>query len=355
MDKVIDIGGKRIGKGKLVFMIAEAGVNHNGKLRVAKQLVHAAKWAGADAIKFQTFTSENLVTEHAGMANYQIKNTKYQSQLKMLKDLELNEKEFKELKEHCDKKGILFLSTPHTEDAIDFLEPLVPIYKVGSGDLTNTPFLVKLAKKGKPILLSTGMSNLEEVREAVNSIKSFNQRLVIMHCTTSYPCARKEVNLRAMQTIGKEFDCLVGYSDHTLGTDVMVMSVAMGATVVEKHLTLDTTMKGPDHKASIDPIEFREGVYKVRNIQKYNVALDEEVLGSSEKKPTKSELTITPLIRKGIFSSKSIKSNEKFTPYNLAIKRPGKGLPPKYLNEIINKRSRMDIRKDTPIRFGMVK
>ena len=354
MDKVIDIGGKKIGKGKPVFIIAEAGVNHNGKLRIAKQLVHAAKWAGADAIKFQTFKAEDLVSENVDMANYQKKNTGISGkQIEMLKKLELNNHDFIDLKKYCDRKGILFLSTPHTRDAIDFLEPLIPLYKIGSGDLTNIPFLLKIAKIGKPMIISTGMATIEEIRESLDQINKYNKNTILLHCTTSYPCPITEVNLRAMQTLEKEFGCLVGYSDHTLGINVMVTAARFGAVIIEKHLTLDKDMEGPDHKASIDPIELKEAIHKIRD-PTHNVIYSGEVLGSAEKRPTKSELAISPFIRKSILSSRNINKGEKFSNKNLIIKRPGTGLQPKYYNELLKKIAKVNIKEGTPIITSMV-
>ena len=354
-NKLIDIGGKHIGKEKPVFIIAEAGVNHNGKLRIAKKLVNAAHWAGADAIKFQTFKADDLVSKNIDMADYQKKNMGISGkQVEILKKLELNNDDFKELKKYCDKKGILFLSTPHTEDAIDFLEPLVPLYKIGSGDLTNIPFLLKIAKIGRPMIISTGMATIEEIRETLAFVNKYNRNIILLHCTTSYPCQINEVNLRAMQTLEKEFGCLVGYSDHTLGINVMVMASRFGATVIEKHLTLDKDMEGPDHKASIDTIELKEAIYKIRD-PTYNVIYNEEVLGSAEKKPTKSEINISPFIRKSIISSRNIKKGEKFSNKNLIIKRPGNGIQPKYIYDICKKRAKNNIIKDTIIKWEEIR
>lgn len=355
-NKSIKINGRCIGKKEPVFIIAEAGVNHNGNLRLAKMLVDAAKSAGADAIKFQTFNSENLVSRHAGMASYQEQNLgKKSKQIEMLKKLELSYPDFKKLKEYCDRKDILFLSTPHTEDAIDFLEPLVPFFKIGSGDLTNLPFLSKIAKKGKPMIISTGMANIFEVNEAAITIKLINDRLIILHCTTSYPCVRHSVHLAAMKTIENSTGCLVGYSDHTMDIDVMAMAASMGAVVIEKHLTLKRTMKGPDHMASLEPKEFKKGVKLVRNIKNHPIKLDEEVIGSFMKLPTMKELEILPFIRKSIVSSKPIKKGKIITASDIIIKRPATGIQPKYINQVIGKRIVMNIREGTPITMEMIK
>ena len=279
----IIIGNKKIGKDEPCFIIAEAGVNHNGSFELAKQLVDAALEAGVDAVKFQTFSSENLVTNSTEQAEYQKKNIgKNQSQFEMLKELELSPEQFKLLKKYCDEKGIMFLSTPHTEDAADILDPLVSAFKIGSGDLTNHQFLRKIARYGKPIFLPTGMSNLEEVKGALQAIyDEGNKQVVMLHCTTNYPCPFDEVNLRAMITMMNKLDCLIGYSDHTLGIIVPLMSVALGAVLIEKHFTLDKNMKGPDHNASLNSKELKEMVNQIREVEK--------ILGSGIKEPNKSE------------------------------------------------------------------
>lgn len=327
------------------FIIAEAGVNHNGDIRLAKKLVDKAKTSGVDAIKFQTFKTENLVVKKAEMASYQKKNIgKKKSQLEMLKKLELTYKDFRELKKYCDKKRIIFLSTPHTEDAIDFLKPLVPIYKIGAGDLTNLPFLEKIAKKGKPIILSTGMATLNEIREAVETIKKQkNNKLILLHCTTNYPCPSEEVNLRVIQTLKKNFNLPVGYSDHTLGIIVPIMAVAMGAKVLEKHFTLDKNLLGPDHKASLEPEELKEMVEAIRKT--------EIALGTGVKKSNKSEEKIKKIIRKSIIAKIDIPKRTKITKNMLIIKRPGIGIEPKYLNKVIGKRAKKNIKKDSLIKF----
>jgi len=257
----------------------------------------------------------------------------------MLKRLELSFNDFRELKKYCDKKKIIFLSTPHSEDAIDFLESLVPAYKIGSGDLTNLPFLKKVAKKKKPILLSTGMANLSEVKEAVSTIKKQgNNKIILLHCTTNYPCPFEEVNLRAMLTLKKEFKLPVGYSDHTLGIMVPIMAVAMGAKIIEKHFTLNKNLPGPDHKASLEPNELQEMVKVIRDVKK--------ALGSDIKKPTKSEEKIKKFVRKSIIAKVDIPRDTKILRDMLIIKRPGTGIAPKFLNEVINKAAKKNIKKD---------
>jgi len=346
--KKIKIGNKFVSEENPCFIIAEAGVNHNGSFRLAKKLIDAAKNAGVDAVKFQTFRAENLVTKTTEMANCQKKNTgKKESQLKMLKKLELSDKDFTELKKYCNKKQIIFLSTPHSEDVIDFLEPLVPAYKVGSGDLTNLPFLEKVARKKKPIILSTGMATLSEVEEAVNTIKKAgNNKIILLHCTTNYPCPLEEVNLRAMEDLKREFNLTVGYSDHSLGIMVPIMAVTLGAKVIEKHFTLNKNLLGPDHKASLEPDELKDMVKTIRHV--------EEALGSSIKKPTKSEEKIKKVVRKSIVAKVNIPKSTRIKKDMLIIKRPGTGIEPKYFNRVIGRVAKTNIVKDELIFWGKI-
>jgi N-acetylneuraminate synthase/N,N'-diacetyllegionaminate synthase len=350
--KTIQISGKSIGVGQPVFIIAEAGVNHNGKIELAKKLVDIAVDAGADAVKFQTFKSEDVVTKNAKMAKYQEKNLgKSETQLEMIKKFELPYEKFIDIKNYCDNKRMIFLSTPHSDDAVDFLDSLVPVYKIGSGDLTNLPFLEKTAKKGKPVIISTGMSILDEVIEAVNAVKKTgNNQIILLHCTTSYPCKISDVNLRAMETMKKTFeDVLIGYSDHTLGIDVMELAAKHGAVVIEKHFTVDKNLPGPDHKASLDANELKEAVKAIKN-KDYKVSIDEEtVLGSSEKKPTSEEEEIAKIVRKSIVAKVKITKGKIITKEMLTVKRPGTGIKPKYLNEIIGKRARVELGQDETI------
>lgn len=342
----IKIGNKLINK-ENCFIIAEAGVNHNGSLELAKKLVDAAAESGVDAIKFQTFKPENLVIKEAPMAVYAEKNIgKNNTQLEMLRALSLKNEDFIELKNYCDKKGIIFLSTPHTEDAIDFLDNLVPLFKIGSGDLTNLDFLKKIANKSKPIILGTGMATLEEIKEALETINlQNNNQVVMLHCTTNYPCPLNEVNLRAMQTLQRELDCLVGYSDHTLGIKVPLIAKKIGAVVIEKHFTLDKGMEGPDHKASIEPDELKQMV-KLLRTSLDKIELDEEIMGNPEKKPNESEKRIMKIVRKSIIAEKDIPKGKIIEKQDLIIKRPGTGIKPKYLKETIGKIAKRDIKKD---------
>ncbi len=346
MSKRIKIGDKHLGEDESVFIIAEAGVNHNGKLELAKKLVDKAKGAGVDAVKFQTYKTEDVVTEDAKMADYQKKNIgKEKSQYEMIKEKELGYDEFEELKEYCDEKNILFLSTPHTEDAMNFLEPLVPAYKIGSGDLTNLPFLEKVAKKGKPIILSTGMATLGEVEEAVQTVrKGGNEDLILLHCVTNYPTDIKNVNLRAMKTLKNSFKTKVGFSDHTMGITAPIAAVSLGATVIEKHFTLDKEMEGPDHKASLEPDELKDMVESIRNLEKG--------LGHGIKKPTNNEKEIISSVRKSIITEKKIHKGQQIKEDMLEIKRPADGIKPKYLNRVLNAKAKKDLKSGEVLKWS---
>lgn len=344
----IKIKNKLIGQKEPCFIIAEAGVNHNGSLRLAKKLVEAGKEAGVDAIKFQTFKAENIVTLDAKQAKYQTENIgKKESQYEMLKRLELSYPDFEKLKEYCDEKRIIFLSTPHSDkEDVDLVAELCPAIKVGSGDLTNLPILKYMAGKNLPIILSTGMADLKEVREAVETILPLNKELILLHCTTNYPTSINEVNLKAMETIRKEFNLPVGYSDHTEGINVSLAAVVLGAQVIEKHFTLDRKLPGPDHKASLEPKELKEMVKAIRNIEK--------ALGSNIKKPTKSEEKIKRVARKSIIARVNIPKGVKIMANMLVIKRPGTGIQAKYLNKVIRRRTKKEIKKDELITWEKI-
>ncbi|OGZ22930.1 MAG: N-acetylneuraminate synthase [Candidatus Nealsonbacteria bacterium RIFCSPLOWO2_01_FULL_41_9] len=341
----IKIGGKLIGAGNPCFIIAEAGVNHNGKLSLAKKLIDKAKEAGVDAVKFQTFKAENIVTKEAKQAKYQTKNIgKKESQFAMLKRLELSYADFRNLKKYCARKKIIFLSTPHSsKEDVDIVAELCPVIKIASGDLTNLPFLKYIAKKDLPIILSTGMANLREVKEAVKTILSINKKIILLHCTTNYPTPVNEVNLRAMFTMGEEFNLPVGYSDHTQGMEVSLAAAAMGACVIEKHFTLNKKLPGPDHKASLGPEELKAMVRGIRNIQ--------AALGDGTKKPTPSEMETAKVARKSIVAAKNIKKGTEIREDMLAIKRPGTGIAPKYFSKILGKKAKKDIKKDSLINW----
>ncbi len=345
MARKIKIANKFVGTGYPVFIIAEAGVNHNGSLNSAKKIVDAAKEAGADAVKFQTFKAEDVTTKTAELAEYQKKNIeKNETQLEMIKKLELSYEDFRKLKNYCDKKQIIFLSTPHSEDAANFLESLVVAYKIGSGDLTNLPLLEGVAQKKKPMILSTGMSGLREIREAVKLIKkNGNKEIVLLHCTTNYPCPINEVNLKAMATLKKEFDLPVGYSDHTKGFLAPVMAAALGAQIIEKHFTLDKKLPGPDHKASQEPKGFKKMVCMVREAEK--------IMGSATKKPTEGEKKIMKIVRKSIVAKIEIKAGQIIKKEMLDLKRPGTGIEPKHINRIIGRKAKINIKEDQLINW----
>ncbi|MCF7804221.1 MAG: N-acetylneuraminate synthase [Candidatus Marinimicrobia bacterium] len=321
------------------FIIAEAGVNHNGNINIAKRLIDAAVQAGSDAVKFQAFIADKLVSKGAKKADYQIKNMSKseEAQYEMLKKLEFSNKDFRELKDYCDSNDIEFMTTPFDEDSADSVVDLLKRIKIPSGEITNLPFVKYLAQKGKPLILSTGMSTLGEVEKAVN-ILAENQNidegdiptLTVLHCTTNYPCPYEEVNLNAMLTLKNAFNLPVGYSDHTLGIEVPIAAAAMGATVVEKHFTLDRSMEGPDHKASLEPDELKRMVQSIRNI--------EIAIGDGRKRPNQSELKIMNDVRKSIIAKEEISSGTKITSNMIEIKRPGNGLPPDDMEKIIGLR-----------------
>lgn len=342
MLKKIKIANKLIGEGQPAFIIAEAGVNHNGSLQIALKLVDAAAAAGADAVKFQTFKAEEVVTGAGKMAAYQKKNIgKTESQLAMLKKLELPENFYGPLVKRCREKKIIFLSTPHGGfNSVGLLKRLkVPAFKFGSGDLTNLPVLAYAAKFNKPIILGTGMATLAEVWSAIDVIKKAgNQQIIVLHCTTNYPCPLNEVNLRAMLTMRQNLPALVGYSDHTLGIEVPIMAVSLGACLIEKHFTLDRNMPGPDHKASLEPAELKALAQAVRQA--------DLILGSPIKKPTKNESKLAKIARKSLVSLAAIKKGDKFTAENIGIKRPGTGLAPKYYHKLIGKECLRDLKRD---------
>lgn len=305
-----------------VYIIAEAGVNHNGDIALARRLVQAAKEAGADAVKFQTFKTEKILTRSATMAEYQKENLgSDQSQFAMIKALELNYADFAELQTYAEAMEIAFLSTPDDEDSLDFLadELDVPWLKIGSGEVTNLPFLRKMAAKQKPLILSTGMSTIGEVERAVRVLRGGTQQeLVLLHCTTNYPCPAEEVNLRAMTTLKRAFNVRVGYSDHTLGSEVPVAAVALGAEMIEKHITLDKNMDGPDHRASMDPAEFREMVRQIRAI--------EVALGDGVKWPNESEERIKPLVRRRVVAARELAAGSQLSWDDLRFKRANEGI-----------------------------
>ena len=323
-----------------VYIIAEAGVNHNGSFELACKLVDSAKHAGADCIKFQTFKSENLVSHTAKKAEYQKKTTGDSSQQEMLKKLELSFDEFLQLKSYCEKVGICFLSTPFDFDSIDFLNSIdMPFWKIPSGEVTNLPYLVALAKTGKAVVMSTGMCTLQEIREAVKVLKENGTKdIKLLHCNTEYPTPFEDVNLKAMQTLRDELHLEVGYSDHTKGIEVPIAAVALGATTIEKHFTLDRNMEGPDHKASLEPNELAAMVCAIRNIEK--------AIGTGEKLPSPSEKKNIAIARKSIVAKAKIKAGEVFTEENITVKRPGTGISPMKWFDVLGTKAIRDFDED---------
>lgn len=350
-----------------VYIIAETGVNHNGSIEMAKQLIDVAAEDGADAVKFQTFKAEKVISRHAPKAEYQKRTTaETESQLEMVKKLELDEQAHRVLIEHCRLRKVQFLSTPFDFDSIDLLADTfdLPCLKIASGEITNGPFLLKAARTGKRIILSTGMSTLGEVEEALGalafgytrssenaSLKGFRdafqseeaQRVLkenvrLLHCTSEYPAPFEEVNLAALETLRLAFGLPVGLSDHTLGIAVSIAAVALGASIIEKHFTLNKTLPGPDHKASLEPHELREMVKSIRQV--------ETALGSSMKISTRSENKNRDIARKSLVAAKAIQKGDIFSPDNLAIKRPGSGISPMCYWDLLGKRSDKDYSED---------
>lgn len=323
------------------LIIAEAGVNHNGNVDLALQLCKAAKDAGADVVKFQTWKTENLITRNVAQAEYQTENTgKQESQFDMLKRLELSYDDFRKVKAYCDEIGIQFASTADEEESLDFIVDLgIPFIKIPSGEVTNIPFLRKLGAKKLPVIISSGMSSLSDVDIALKTLKEAGATdITLLHCTTNYPCPMEDVNLNAMLTLKDAFKISLGYSDHTKGIEVPIAAVAMGAKVIEKHFTLDRKMEGPDHLASTEPVEFKKMVDSIRNIEK--------ALGTGEKLPTKSEIDISKVVLKRCVASKKIKVGEVFNENNLTVKRNDKGLPAKYWDLLIGKKATKEYKMD---------
>jgi len=351
------------------FLIAEAGVNHNGSIELAKKLIDAAVMAGADAVKFQSFVASSIVTAGASKAEYQITNTgSKESQLEMLKKLELSHSQQRELHQYCQRSGIQFLSTPFDTASLNFLTADLGLetIKVGSGELTNAPFLFEVARLAKNIILSTGMSTIDEVADALGVIafvmtdsknpsvssfksalassegrKAVTSKVTLLHCTTDYPTVSSDVNLQAMSTLREKFDCQVGFSDHSVGIHLAVAAVAMGATVIEKHLTIDRDLPGPDHKASLEPSEFKNLVDQVRDL--------ENAFGDGIKRPTEVELKNKKIARRSLVALKAIKTGDVFTSENVSIKRPGTGRSPFEYWSLLGTKATSDIAENEVI------
>lgn len=333
-----------------VFIIAEAGVNHNGDPALARQLVDAAVAAGADAVKFQTFKAEEVATPQAGRAPYQVENmpTHRENQLEMIRRLELDYLAFRELSEYCGQQGIMFLSSAFDLESVDFLGELgVPYFKIPSGEINNYPYLRRVGATGRSVILSTGMATLGEVEQALEILKGSGATdITLLHCTTNYPTPPEEVNLRAMLTMKQAFGLPVGYSDHTMGVAIPIAAAALGAEVIEKHLTLDRGLPGPDHRASLEPGEFKEMVAAIRQVEKS--------LGDGIKRPAPGELAIMPAARRSLVAARDIAAGEIITASCLVAKRPGTGIPPSYWDLVVGRRARQAIPAGCILDWAMI-
>jgi N-acetylneuraminate synthase len=347
--KTIRLGGRKVGKGEPCFIIAEAGVNHNGSLQMARELVDIAAEARADAVKFQTFKPEKVCSPAAPKATYQLQTTDVEeSQLEMGKKLELSFEAFRELHAYCESKGILFLSTPFDYESADFLSELnVPAFKIPSGEITNLPFLEHIARKGRPLIVSTGMSTLAEVGEAVKLIRATGHyELLLLQCVSNYPARPSSVNLRAMQTMVDAFGVPVGYSDHTEGIEIANAAVAMGACVIEKHFTISRDLPGPDHRASLEFAELASLVRSIRNI--------EAALGDGQKLPANEEMNTAAVARRSLVAGCDIPAGAILTEEMIAILRPGTGLPPVMRSRLLGKSVRRNISAGTLFTLEML-
>jgi N,N'-diacetyllegionaminate synthase len=335
-----------------VLIIAEAGVNHNGSMALAKRLIDEAVIAGVDIVKFQTFIAEQLMSGLAKQAEYQTKNTgKQETQLDMIKKLELSFADFDELKAYCEKKGIVFMSTPFDLTSIDYLAGLnMPYMKIPSGEITNLPYLKKIGALKTKVIMSTGMADMEEIKASMKVLTDAGTKkedIILLHCNTEYPTPMEDVNLRAMLTMRDELKVQIGYSDHTEGIEIPVAAVALGATVIEKHFTLDKSMEGPDHKASLNPVELKAMVKSIRNI--------EAALGSGSKTPSPSEIKNKTVARKSIHAAKAITKGHVLRQEDLTMKRPGDGISPMQLDQVIGKELLQDLQADDKLKWSDLK
>ena len=349
MDKEIKIGKKRIGTGNPCFIIAEAGVNHNGEIEKAFELVSIAHKAGADAVKFQLFKVEEQVSQYAETAPYQRKDSSKQNMVEMAKSYDLPWEKHKDIAKYCNKIGIMYMSSCFDPLSVDFLirELGGECIKVGSGELTNYPLLRYMSGTGKLIILSTGMSTLDDVRGAVDQIQSNgNSPLVLLHCVSDYPAKEKDINLRAMKTFEAKFNVPAGYSDHTEGNSAAIAAVALGAKVIEKHFTIDKSLSGPDHAMSLDPKELKDFVKAIRTT--------EVMLGNGIKKPTKAEKEMQIYARRSVVAACDIKAGDKLHKFNITLKRPATGIDPRSMAKITGKRAIVDIPADQPITWDML-
>jgi N,N'-diacetyllegionaminate synthase len=345
----VTVASRPIGPGYPCFIIAEAGVNHNGDLGLAQQMIDVAAKVGADAVKFQAYKAERLVTQDAPKAEYQVRATGgAESQLDMLRRLEVAPEGQRILTEYCRRKGIMFLSTPFDEGSADVLERLdIPAFKIPSGEVTNLPFLAYVARKKRPMILSTGMASLGEVEMAVHTIQAAgNQDVILLHCVSNYPADPRDVNLRAIETMARAFQLPIGYSDHTLGIEIPIVSVALGACVLEKHFTLDRNLPGPDHQASAEPDELAAMVSGIRKI--------ESALGHGRKIPASSEAATAVIARKSLVAARDLPQGTTLTEDLIAIKRPGTGLPPVMRESLVGRKLRVAVPADTLLSLDML-
>jgi N-acetylneuraminate synthase len=343
------IGERVVGPGHPCFIIAEAGVNHNGSLEMARQLVAVATEAGADAVKFQTFKAEKVVAPDAPKAEYQMRNTSTaESQFEMISRLELSPEMHHDLRAYCADQGILFMSSPFDEESADLLADLdVAVFKIPSGEITNLPFLDHVANKGKPMIVSTGMSTLAEVSTAVATIhRANNTNVVLLHCVSNYPADPADINLKAMATLAMAFQVPVGYSDHTNGVEVALAAVALGACVIEKHFTLDRNLPGPDHLASLEPVELESMVRGIRTV--------ETSLGHGRKEPAASEADTAAVARKSLVTAQDIPAGQRLTEEHIAVKRPGTGLSPAMISHVLGRTTRVAVSAGTLITLEML-
>ena len=348
MNRTIKVGERLIGHGHPVWVIAEAGVNHNGNPDLAFQLLKEARDAGADCVKFQTFKAESVVSNAAPKAAYQLKTTDPgESQLDMLRRLELDAEVYSALLEQAHRWGIQLLSTPYNIEDVDFLDDLgMPAFKLASMHIAEPYFIDYVARKGKPVVLSTGMATLDEVERAVSIMEAAgNDQLILLQCTTNYPSAIEDTNLRAMVTMGDVFDCLIGYSDHTVGNTACIGAVALGACVIEKHFTLDCNMEGPDHASSVDPAGFQQLIKQIKDAQ--------AMLGSGLKIPSEVEKNNAIGMRRSIYPKRSIQKGELITPDMITFKRPAIGLAPVYFDRLVGRIALCDIEQNKPLAMEM--
>lgn len=343
---IIQIGKRKIGENFPCFIIAEAGINHNGDLNIAKKMIDVAVESGVDAIKFQTFKAKEFVNNEKEIYEYESQGKKVkESMLKMFKRYEFNENDWRAISQYCKKRGIIFFSTPQNVSDLNLLLRIgVPAIKVGSDDLVNLPLQKQYSKKGLPMIISTGMAYLSEVDEAVRVIRDNNKKLAILHCVSSYPADFEELNLRGIETLKKAFPyCVIGFSDHSWGITAALTAVSLGAHILEKHFTLNRNMSGPDHRFSSDIEELKALVEQVRNVEKS--------LGASDIKPTINEMKMRNLAHRSLVASGDIRKGEKFTARNMTVKRPGTGLPPKFFDVVLGKKAAKTIKKNELITF----